>query len=185
MSTITNLIEEVGLGKTNAADALFGRVYHELKLLAKMHMANEGVGHTLQPTALVNEVYLKLFEKKALKFNDKQHFFSITSRAMERILVDFARSKKSQKRGGRLKRNPLADSQSFSSEEVTCSEIIDLNEVLTEFEKLDPERCELVRLHVFSGQNLAECARILGISKSTAERRWRFARAWLVSRMSE
>ena len=158
-------------------------VYNELRAIASSFLVKESVGHTLQPTALVNEAYLRIASSDATKFNNRQHFFRVASRAMQRILVDQARSKRRLKRGGEATRIPLSDS--VLAADRLDTDLLDLDAALSILEVEYPVHAELVRLHVFSGFSLVECAEILEVSQSTIERRWRFARAWLLSRMSD
>ena len=184
MSAVTDLIDEMNRGNQDARESLFVLIYDELRNIARSQMAREKSGHTLQPTALVNEVFLKLFKGTDLEFRNKKHFLFTASRAMQRILVDSARAKKRQKRGGEAVQQPLSDSVAVSLDEFKEMDVIDLNDALEEFSKLDESRAELVQLHIFAGLTLEECASVQGTSKSTAERRWRFARAWLLNKMS-
>lgn len=182
MGHVTELIDDLPRGDHESAKALFSLVYHELRSIASDHMRRESPAHTLQPTALVNEAFLRITSNANVRFNDRRHFFCVASRAMQRILVDQARTRKRIKRGGGISRVPLTDTKYVTSD--GDSDLLDLDEALNDLESHDSEQAELVRLHVFSGFTLQHCAEVLNTSKSTVERRWRFVRAWLVSRMS-
>lgn len=182
MGQITELIGTLPKEDGGTVATLFSLVYNELRTIARHQMRGESVGHTLQPTALVNEAFLKLKQTKQIEFKDRAHFLFVASRAMQRILVDQARSRKRLKRGGNANRVPLSDSHlsTFSND----AELLDLDQSLEDFETKFPDQANLVRLHIFAGLNLEQCAHTLNTSKSTVERRWRFARAWLLHQMN-
>jgi len=181
---ITQLIREMSNGDADAAEAVYDLVYDQLRLIARRRMAGESSDHTMQPTALVNEAYLRLVKSNKTIWRDRRHFFGVAAEAMRRILIDAARTKKRIKRGGKNKvRQPLNEYSAMTGPLDT--DLLDLDDALKELEKEDPERAELVRLHFFSGLTIQECADLMEISKSTAERSWRFSRAWLKSRISQ
>ena len=146
-------------------------------------MKNEATEHTLQPTALVHEAYLRLLRSKPQSWDNRRHFFSAAAEAMRRILIEHARSRDRIKRGGELQREPLAEIAISPS--VDLSEIIAVHEVLEEFERLMPDKAELVKLRYFAGLDEATAAETLGISRPTASRWWTFSRAWLFQKLSE
>lgn len=177
MGNITALINSAHQGDLNANEELYSLVFNQLRSLARQKMAAEPSEATLQPTALVNEVYLTLASGQNLVWNDRRHFFRTAARAMQRILIDSARRRNSEKRGGRAERVPL--SGSFLKSAPLDSDLLDLQDALRELEQVSPLNSELVQLHFFAGLTIAECARTLEISKSTAERKWKFTRVWL------
>lgn len=184
------IFESQGLSNESLSDSnafsgesreLFSTLYQKLHSIARRLMAGESPGQTLQATALLNEAFLKISGRAEVAYNDQLHFVYLASRVMQRILVDRARAKRRLKRGGNASRLPLCESLMVTPNGNT--DLIDLDDALTDFEMLDPKRAKLVRLHIFAGLTLAECAKAMGISKSTAERSWRFSRAWLLKRM--
>lgn len=179
MSEVTQLLKAMDAGDSEAVGQLFPLVYDKLREVAAYHMSREAKDHTLQPTALVNEVYVKLFrtqDGQGLTFNNRRHFFLTASESMRRILIDHARTKGRAKRGGEKKKLPLEDvAESLADPE----ELLIVDELLAKFALKYPRRCELVKLRVFAGCTIPECAELCGISPSTAEDDWAFARAWL------
>lgn len=175
MSNVTHLLEEIRQGDPGAKDALLALVYAELRRLARAKMAQEQPGHTLQPTALVHEAWMRLGEVGS--FENRAHFFSAASEAMRRILVDAARRKMRVKHGGHLDRVDVdeVEIQMLAPEE----ELIALDEALTRFSSIDARAAEVVKLCFFVGLTQEQAARELSISLSTVERLWSFARAWL------
>jgi RNA polymerase sigma factor (TIGR02999 family) len=167
-------------GDQAAASELFPLVYDQLRKLAAYHMSKEAREHTLQPTALVHEVYMKLItaetDGKPLSFNSRQHFYLTASEAMRRILIDHARGKGRVKRGGELNRVPLED---ISKTLTDPGELLVVNELIDKFAEKWPRRAELLKLRLFAGCTIPECAELQGISASTAEDDWTYARAWL------
>jgi RNA polymerase sigma factor (TIGR02999 family) len=162
-------------------------VYDELRRLAAQRLAGEEPGHTLQPTALVHEAYLKLVGADPQRpWNGRVHFFAAAAEAMRRILIDHARRKHSARRGGGNTRVELGDMGDIAM--VTGSgragELLALDEALTRLAVADPRRAELVRLRYFAGLTLEQAAELLGISRATADRHWAFARAWLFDAMT-
>ena len=175
MNEITRLLQAAEKGEARAAEELLPLVYDELRRLAAARMAGERPGHTLDATALVHEGYLKLVGKR--KFNCRRQFFAAAAEAMRRILVDAARRRAAEKRGGHLGREELDASR--ISAVVPDEELLELHEALTKFEEAHPEMAELVKLRYFAGFTADEAAAELGISPSTGDRQWLFARAWL------
>jgi len=160
------------------AEQFLPLVYEELRRLAAHKMANEGAGHTLQPTALVHEAWLKLGGDKQPRWQNRAHFFGAAAEAMRRILVDRAREKKALKRGGNLERVDVDGLQLPSP--MPDDELLALDEALDRLATVDTRAVEMVKLCFFVGLTQEEAARELGISLSTAERVWGFARAWLL-----
>ena len=180
MRDFTQLFEAMDRGDRQAAAELLPLVYYELRRLAAARMASEGPGHTLDATALVHEAYLRLVGDQ--KFDNRGHFYAAAAEAMRRILVDRARNRRRQKRGGTRKRVRINLETVLL--EPPGDEFLALDEALQNFAREDPTGAELVRLHVFAGLTLAEAAEVLGIGKRTADRYWAFARAWLCQALS-
>lgn len=177
--SITALLAQLGQGNRDAESRLIGQVYEELRKLARAHMRKERPEHTLQPTALVNEAYLRL-AKQAIHWQNRAHFFAVASSVMRQILVDHARRKRSRKRGGGKVHVSLGEG--IASPEVHLIDVLALNDALEELEKLDPELCRLLELHFFGGLSFDEIAQEMQISVRTAQRWWARARAWLRTR---
>ena len=187
MNEVTRVLSAIEAGDPQAAEQLLPLVYDELRRLAARRLADEGPGHTLQPTALVHEAYLKLVGADPQQpWNGRVHFFAAAAEAMRRILIDHARRKHRARRGGGKKRVELSDMDDI--EMVTGSgqadELLALDEALTQLAVADPRRAELVRLRYFAGLTLEQAAELLGISRATADRHWAFARAWLFDAMT-
>jgi RNA polymerase sigma-70 factor, ECF subfamily len=163
-------------------DDLYRLVYENLKSLARNRLRGERHDNQLQATSLVNEAYMKLMQHES-GWRDRRHFFGVAGEAMRRILVDAARSRNREKRGGKITQQTLSGVEMAESE--WDVDFLDLDEALTELERHSAEHVEIVRLHFFSGLTFQECADLLGISLSSVERRWRFARAWLRSKISD
>jgi RNA polymerase sigma factor (TIGR02999 family) len=179
---VTRLLNEVGTGDSKAAEALLPLVYDQLRALAKRQMRRERSDQTLQATALVHEAYLRLVEPSGLqKWDGRWHFFSAAAEAMRRILVDRARRRSRLKHGGGRKRLALDDVPLLDDE--PSQDLLALDEALAEFERLQPEKAQLVKLRYFAGLNMAEVAEALGISPATCARHWSYARAWLYARI--
>lgn len=183
MSEVTELLDAMGQGDENASAKLFPLVYEELRRLARAHMAAERVDHTLQPTALVHEAYLRLIGETTPQWDGRGHFFGAAAEAMRRILVDHARAKGAAKRGGQFERVPLEKNVGGSSPEVDFADVLSLDEALVKLETEAPAKAQLVKLRYFAGLNLDEAAAAMGISLATAKRYWVYARAWLFKEM--
>ena len=168
-----------------AAD-LFPRVYKELRRLAATYLRQERPGQTLQATALVNEAYLKLVDQTRVEWRGRTHFFAVAAQAMRRILVDHARARLAEKRGGGLERVTFIDDVlPDANSEYGLEDIIALDEALTKLADLDPRQARLVEQRFFGGLSVEEAAAELGISKRTAEGDWMHARAWLNRALTE
>lgn len=168
------------------ADHLLATVYDELRELARRELAREGPGHTLQPTALVHEVYLKLAPQDRATITDRSHFFALAAMAMRRVLTDHARGKGRDKRGGGRRRIDL-DAVSGAADDSSCSERIDLltlDDALRRLEALDARQARLVELRYFAGLTAEAAAEALGISVATANRDWKLAKIWLYREIS-
>jgi len=184
-SDVTQILSAIDKGDPGASEALLPLVYEELRKLAAQRMAQEAVGQTLSATALVHEAYLRLVgpnENLVGSWDSKGHFFAAAAEAMRRILIDRARAKGAQKRGGNFRRLRL-DQDPLASDDVSA-ELLDLDGALAKLAAEDPAKAELVKLRFFAGLTLEEAAGILGISPATADRHWAYARAWLYDELS-
>lgn len=173
---VTRLLQALPSGQ----DELYEFVYNHLKAIARNRLSAENRDKSLQTTALVNEAYLKLARQNSA-WRDRKHFYGVAAEAMRRILIDAARTRKRVKRGGDAVQEPLSGISLPACE--WESDLLGLDEALTELERQSPENAEIVRLRFFSGLTNEECADVLEVSLSTIERRWRFARAWLRTNM--
>jgi RNA polymerase sigma-70 factor (ECF subfamily) len=174
---VTELLAHWSHGDDAALAELTPLVYEELRRLAHRHMGGERPDHTLQTTALVNEAYLRLADQTNPRWQNRAHFFAVAARAMRRILVSYARSQRSQKRGGGALKIDLDEAALVSPEE--SKEIVDLHEALETLATLDSRKAQVVELKYFGGLNYDEMAEVLKISRVTVRRDWEFARLWL------
>lgn len=181
MGDLTLLLERWSRGDERARDVLAQRVDSELRRLAASHLALERSGHTLQPTALVNEAYVRLLKQKDLHFESRGRFFAFASELMRRILVDRARAHKTQKRGEGNKPLPIHEVLDFAPEKT--QEILELDDALHDLQRFDPEGAKVVEMRYFMGLTHQEIADALGITRIKARRRWEEARAWLYLQM--
>lgn len=163
-------------------DALLEAVYDELRRLAGAYLARERNDHTLQPTALVHEAYAKLAAQET-PWNNRAHFLGIAAQAMRRILVDHARGKQRAKRGGGWQRVEL--DVALAEDPTQSLDLVALDEALSELAELSPREAQVVELRYFGGLEVEEVGDVLGVSARTVKRAWRFARAWLLTRMTE
>jgi RNA polymerase sigma-70 factor, ECF subfamily len=170
-------VHRLQAGGRAAVDRLFPMVYKELRNLAQQFFRREPPGHTIQPTALVHEAYVKLIDQKQGDWQDKTHFLAVAAQAMRRILLDRARHRGAAKRGGEWKRVTLNDRLIPGLE--ADEDLLALEEALVKLAKLDPRQAQMVELRFFAGLSVEETANVLGISKRTAEREWTMVRAWL------
>jgi RNA polymerase sigma factor (TIGR02999 family) len=177
MSEITRILDRLQHGELKASDELLPLVYDELRRLAAHKLACEDAGHTLQPTALVHEAWLRLAGDGAQSWSSQTHFVAAAAEAMRRILIDSARRKQAQRRGGRPKREELQEEHWVLERPV--DEVLAVHEALDKLASQDRAAAELVKLRYFVGIPLHEIAPALGISKRTANRLWAFAKAWL------
>ncbi len=168
-------------GSREAGNELVGIVYHELRRLASCYLRNEPAGNTLQPTALVHELYLKLFSAEPLQLHDREHFLALAARQLRHIVVDHARNKHAQKRGGSLGAISLDDAHEL--EIPVDGRVLHLDHALARLEKLDARAAQVVELKFFGGLTDEEVGKTLGISTATVKRDWDFARSWLFSEM--
>lgn len=175
--TLTYLLRQWSEGDRRAAEAVFDRVYDELRRLARGQFLREQPGHVLQPTALVHEVVLRLLDEKGIEWESRSHFFGIAATLMRRILVDVSRERNALKRGGDRQRIPLDDAlrQALPPK----LDLLDLDQALEELEEVDPRKALLVEMRFFGGLTVDEAADCLGLSPRTTAREWRKARAFL------
>jgi RNA polymerase sigma factor (TIGR02999 family) len=178
MNEVTQILSAIEKGDTSAVALLWSLVYDELRKLAAHKLARERSGQTLQATALVHEAYLRLVNtEEAQHWNSRQHFFAAATEAMRRILVEQARRKKADKRGGDRKRVPLDDADVGYTP--TEDEILDVDEALTRLAAEDAQAARLIQLRYFGGLSIEDAAALVGISRSTAYEHWAFARVRL------
>ncbi len=176
MSNVTQILSQIERGDPDAAERLLSLVYDELRQLAAAKLANEKPGQTLQATALVHEAYVRLIDvERVLRWESRGHFFAAAAEAMRRILVDNARRKQTQKRGGGWQRQQLEAVAVPEPEE----DLVALDAALEKLARMDPQKAKLVELRYFAGLTGEQAAEVLGISPTTADRHWAFARAWL------
>jgi RNA polymerase sigma factor (TIGR02999 family) len=178
MSEVTQLLHDWSAGKQEARDELLGLVYEPLRAIAGRHLNREREGHTLQPTALVHELYLKLVDQRRVAWNDRAHFFAVAAQVMRRILVDHARRRKSDKRGGDVIAVTIGAAADLAS--ITENfDVVALDVALEQLEKIFPQQARIVELRFYAGLTIDETAAVLGISPATISREWTMARAWL------
>jgi RNA polymerase sigma factor (TIGR02999 family) len=180
---ITQLLRAWGEGDQSALEHLTPLVYQELHSLARRRMSRENEGHTLQATALIHEVYLRLVEFRSVRWQDRAHFFAVCARLMRRILIDFARSHDSLKRGGNSRKVTLEEGLVVSAD--VPAQLLDLEEALTKLAQEDPRKSNVVELRFFGGLTVKETAEVLKVSSDTVMRDWSVARAWLLREMDE
>ena len=183
MSEVTRILSCINNGDPVAAEQLLPLVYQELRVLAASKLAKERPGQTLQATALVHEAYLRLLGDGTTKWDSAGHFFGAAAEAIRRILVETARRKHRVKHGGGVRRIDLDDAPTLADE--PDDSILALDEALSEFTNIEPEKADLVKLRYFAGLSIDEAAEVLNISRSTAKRHWAFARAWLLAKLSD
>lgn len=185
---VTQLLHRWSGGDRHALDELMPLVYQELRQLAASHIAREPSGHTLQPTALVHEAYLRLVRQNSVSFESRLKFYGAAAQMMRRVLCDNARNRKAQKRGGGAPHETL-DIERAAMPAVTTgqdADVVDLDKLdvaMEELEKLDERKVRIVELRFFAGLSIAEAAAALSLSPATVKREWTVARAWLASRL--
>jgi RNA polymerase sigma factor (TIGR02999 family) len=175
---ITALLVAWGRGDEAALQQLIPLVHHELHEIARRCLKGERPGHTLQPTALVNEAYLRLVDVRRMSWNDRTHFFAMSARLMRRVLVDFARSRQYQKRGGGAMKVSLDEAHGVSTER--GQDLVALDEALTTLSSIDERKARVIEMRFFGGLTAEETAAVLEVSRETVLRDWRLARAWLM-----
>jgi len=184
MSNVTQILQQIDGGDPSAADHLLPLVYDELHRLATVRMAQESPDHTLQPTALVHEAYLRLIGADAgLSWDNRGHFFAAAAEAMRRILVESARRRATLKRGGDRIQLPLLEDDLISN--VSADEILDVSNALEKLAVEDPQAAQLVKLRYFAGLPMEQAADLLGLSRTIAYEQWAYARSWLRCELEE
>jgi RNA polymerase sigma factor (TIGR02999 family) len=178
---VTTLLMGWRTGDREAGDQLIILVYHELKRLAVHLIRAERPDHTLQPTALVHELYLRLFGSEPIDWQNRAHFFAIAARQMRRVLTDYARSGQALKRGGKQVKLSISEIEGLA--EVKDQDLLTLDEAIDRLAQLDHRAAQVVELRFFAGLEEKEAAAALGVSVATLKRDWQFARAWLLSRL--
>jgi len=180
--TATELLLAWGRGESAALDGLVAIIHQELHQLARRYMAGERADHTLQPTALVNEAYLRLMDVGRVQWQNRAHFLAMAARVMRRVLVDMARAHRNQKRGGAMLKVPLDEAVAAWERPV---ELVALDEALLKLAAVSPRQSQVVELHFFGGLTLDEAAETLHVSRDTVKRDWRFAKLWLLRELSD
>jgi RNA polymerase sigma-70 factor (ECF subfamily) len=179
---VTQLLLNWSEGDQAALDQLIPIVHGEMRRLAASYLRRERPGHTLQPTALVNEAYLRLIDQRNARWHNRAQFFGVAAQIMRRILVDYARQHEAEKRGGpEQQRISLSDAEQQAG--MPPLDLLALNEALHELEAMDPQQSRIVELRFFAGLTIAETAEVLDIGHATVEREWTLARAWLRRRL--
>jgi RNA polymerase sigma factor (TIGR02999 family) len=179
----TQILSALCAGDSSRVDRLMEIVYDELHAVADGFLKRENPNHTLQPTALVHEAYLKLLRQREVDWQSRSHFLAVGAQAMRRILVDHARAKKRDKRGGKWNRVELKDRLKISTKR--SEDVLALDRALTKLAELHPQQAQIVEMRFFGGMTIAEIAAALGMSKRTAERHWTMVRAWLRRELDE
>ena len=181
-SDVTQLLNAWSDGRQEALDELMPIVYQELRRLARSYLRGERDEHTLQPTALVNEAYLRLVDQRNVRWQSRSHFYGIAAQLMRRILVDHARKRHSEKRGGGDARIPFDEALGMPTK---ARDLVALDDALSDFAKLDPRCAKIVELRQFGGLSIDETATALGVSPATVKRRWEFGRTWLFKQLNQ
>jgi RNA polymerase sigma factor (TIGR02999 family) len=180
---ITQLLIAWSDGRREALDDLMPIVYADLRRVAAGYMRRETAGHALQPTALVHEAYVRLVDQKQVKWRNRAHFFGVAAVLMRRILVDHARRRRAEKRGGDWERVTLAGDE-VATDTHKEIDVLALDEALQRLAEFDPQQARIVELRYFGGLTIEETAEIVGISAATVVREWRIAKAWLRADLS-
>jgi RNA polymerase sigma factor (TIGR02999 family) len=179
---VTQLLLAWSQGDQSAFEKLVPLVYNELYRLARRYMVRERAGHTLQTTALVNEAYLRMVDLKSVRWQNRAHFFAVSAQVMRRILVDFARSRNYQKRGGGARQVSFDEALEVSTEQ--SADLVALDDALTALAARDPRKGQVVELRFFGGLSVEETAHVLKVSSDTVMRDWKMAKVWLLREMS-
>lgn len=179
---VTDLLVKLSDGKREVVDQLLPLIYDELKRLAANYLRRERADHTLQPTALVNEAYLKMVDITQVSWQNKAHFIGVAANQMRRILVDHARKHNAEKRGGEFQIMTL--NEEIDKADERSAELIDLDDALNELAEMDPTKAKIVELRYFGGLTMDEVAEVLGVSTITVKRHWKMTKAWLYGRLA-
>lgn len=180
---ISQILRSWSDGDRQSRDELIASVYEELHKIASRYLRHERSDHTLQPTALVHEAYLKIVDISHITWQDRAHFFAVASNVMRQILVDHARAREAEKRGGEFRRIALEDAISFSNDK-TDVDLLALDDALEQLSTFDDQQSRIVELRFFGGLTIEETAEVLGISPATVKREWTLARSWLYRKMN-
>lgn len=180
---ITVLLRRLGAGERGAESELLEAFYPTLKRLARAKMRSERATHTFQPTALVHEAYLKLFDGKELSFENRRHFYAVMATAMNHVLIDYARKHGARKGPGRFEKEPIDSRALVDVQALDLDRLLDMARAMEELEAVDPRACQVARLRHYLGMTFNETAEELGLAERTARRDWAFARAFLLSRI--
>ena len=181
---LTQMLIQLSEGRAQVVDDILPLIYDELRRLAGNYLRRERSDHTLQPTALVHEAYLKLIDQTQVKWQNRAHFFGIAANIMRCILVDYARQHRADKRGGAAEKLPLEEEILIVSEGKSA-ELLALDEALENLAKIDEQKSKIVELRYFGGLSVEETAEVLGVSEVTVKRHWRMAKAWLYGQLSQ
>lgn len=183
-SDATHLLHRMAEGDAAAAAELLPLVYEQLHRIAASHMRGERADHTLQPTAIVHEAYLRLAQGRSIRWESRAHFLAVAAEAIRRVLIDHARRSGASKRGGDRRRVVLEDRADLRGERRTFDvELLDLNDALERLANMNPRQSRIVELRFFGGMTNEEVSRVLGISRATISEDWAFARAWLAKEL--
>jgi RNA polymerase sigma factor (TIGR02999 family) len=174
---VTRLLIRLTEGDRAVLDDLLPLVYGELRRVAAGYLRRENSGHTLQPTALVNEAYIRLVDQTQVRWQNRAHFLGVAAQMMRRILVDHARGRQAEKRGGDYQKLSLDENIDVSGDR--SAELVALDEALDRLAELDPQKSRIVELRFFGGLSVEETAEVIGVSAPTVKRQWRMAKAWL------
>ena len=180
---VTGLLIRLTDGDDGALGELLPLVYAELRRLAAGYLRRERPGHTLQPTALVNEAYLRLVDQTQVRWQNRAHFLGVAAQMMRRILVDHARGQRAEKRGGEIQKLSLDENIDVSGER--AADLVALDEALERLAELDPQKSRIVELRFFGGLSVEETAEVIGVSAPTVKRQWRMAKAWLYGQVQK
>jgi RNA polymerase sigma factor (TIGR02999 family) len=179
---VTELLNRLNAGDKIAADRILVLVYDELRRLASACMRRERIDHTLQPTALVHEVWMRLVDQREWTLENRSHFFGIAAQVMRRILIDHARAANAEKRGGAYVVVSLENAMSLAAEHP--AQFLDVHRAMERLEKLDPRRAQLAEMRFFAGLSIDEIADLMGVTPRTIDRQWRAVRAWLAHELA-
>lgn len=175
---VTRLLAQLSAGHRDVAEQLVPLIYEELRRIAGAQMGRERAGHTLQATAVVHEAYLRLAGEQHVTWQNRAHFFAIAAKTMRRVLLDYARHRHAEKRGGSNAKKVELDAELLVGDD-RLEDVVAVDEVLARLAKMDPEQARIVELRFFAGLTVEETAEVMGISGSTVKREWRLAKAWL------
>ena len=180
---VTRILRAWSNGDASALEQLTPVVYNELHRLARLYLAGEREGHVLQPSALVNEAFIRLIAGEPVEWASRTHFFAVSARFMRQILIDFARAQETHKRGHRQPHINLSSTDQQLAADMNFVDFLDLDAALTELSRLDSRQAHIVELRYFGGLEIAEVAVALDVSERTVSREWNVARAWLFDRL--